>query len=127
MGSPIDGADQVESVAAKRELRRSMRALRRNVDDPDGRSRRIWELVEAVAEELSRVAREEFGLRPRGVEGRTSARWMLVDFGDVIVHVFDEAMRAFYDLDGLWIDAPRMDLPDIVIDDEPTEPVFHLP
>lgn len=43
-----------------------------------------------------------------GVEGMDASRWILLDFGDVIVHVFDEPLRGFYDLDSLWGDAPRL-------------------
>lgn len=51
------------------------------------------------------------GIRPLGVEGLQASRWVLIDFGDVVVHVFDEPMRGFYDLDGLWGDAPRIPVP----------------
>ena len=39
-------------------------------------------------------------------------RWVLLDFGDIVVHIFEEPLRGFYDLEGLWQDAPRVDLPD---------------
>lgn len=68
--------------------------------------------VEAIAEAV-RLGGKEIGQRPEGLEGMATGRWVLVDFGDVIVHVFDEAMRGFYDLDGLWRDAPRLDTPDV--------------
>jgi ribosome-associated protein len=48
------------------------------------------------------------GIRPQGVEGRTFAHWVLMDYGDVIVHVFEEETREFYELDKLWMDAPRV-------------------
>jgi ribosome-associated protein len=50
-------------------------------------------------------------VRPLGVEGLDAQRWVLVDFGDVIVHVFDPDMRGFYDLEGIWSDAPRIPIP----------------
>jgi ribosome-associated protein len=62
--------------------------------------------VAAIAQGLLEDARQA-GVRPLGVEGLDAERWVLVDFGDVIVHVFDPAMRGFYDLEGLWADAPR--------------------
>ena len=49
-------------------------------------------------------------MAPISTEGFDSARWVLLDFGDVVVHVFDEPMRGFYDLDGLWGDAPRLEM-----------------
>jgi ribosome-associated protein len=48
------------------------------------------------------------GIRPQGFEGRTFAHWVLMDYGDVIVHVFEEETREFYELDKLWMDAPRV-------------------
>jgi ribosome-associated protein len=52
----------------------------------------------------------EYDIAPLSTEGFDSARWVLLDFGDVVVHVFDEPMRGFYDLDGLWGDAPRLEM-----------------
>ena len=52
----------------------------------------------------------DHGMRPVGVEGLDASRWVLLDFGDVLVHIFDEPMRGFYDLEGLWADAPRVAL-----------------
>lgn len=49
-------------------------------------------------------------MAPLSTEGFDSARWVLLDFGDIVVHVFDEPMRGFYDLDGLWGDAPRLEM-----------------
>jgi len=46
------------------------------------------------------------------VEGASRGHWVLMDFSDVIVHIFYEPVRRFYDLDGLWGDAPRVDLPE---------------
>jgi ribosome-associated protein len=44
----------------------------------------------------------EKGVRPRGVEGEDSGEWILLDFGDVIVHVMQKSVREHYDLEGLW-------------------------
>ena len=53
------------------------------------------------------------GLRPLGIEGDARGQWALVDFGDVVMHVFHHPVREVYDLESLWIDAPRvkLDLP----------------
>lgn len=48
-----------------------------------------------------------------GAEGIEASRWILIDLGDVIVHVFDESMRGFYDLESLWGDAPRFEIPGV--------------
>jgi ribosome-associated protein len=45
-----------------------------------------------------------------GVEGYESGRWILVDYGDVVAHVLSREARAFYDLEGLWADAPRVEV-----------------
>lgn len=56
------------------------------------------------------------GLRPVGVEGYSDARWILVDFGDVVAHIFAPEEREFYDLERLWGDAPRRDAADFAND-----------
>ncbi|MBM4389570.1 MAG: ribosome silencing factor [Deltaproteobacteria bacterium] len=75
----------------------------------NGTSRRQ---VRAVAEGIIEELRAS-GRRLVGVEGLDACRWVLLDFGEVIVHVFDEAMRGFYDLESLWGDARRVDIPGV--------------
>jgi ribosome-associated protein len=65
--------------------------------------------VLAIAEEIERVL-EKDGIRPLGQEGRSEGKWVLMDYEDVVVHIFLEPLREFYDLEGLWMDAPRIDL-----------------
>lgn len=65
----------------------------------------------AMAEEIRRTGRRELDLPCAGVEGLPAARWVLVDFESVIVHIFDDPLREFYNLDGLWADAPRLPVP----------------
>jgi len=62
--------------------------------------------VQAIADEIAKSLKK---LRvPRlSLEGYEEASWVLLDYGDVVVHVFDEGRRAFYDLEHLWADAPR--------------------
>ena len=64
----------------------------------------------ALADHLQRSMRER-KVRPLGVEGVETGQWILLDFGDVIVHVLHEQARDYYDLDGLWIDAKRLPVP----------------
>ena len=51
------------------------------------------------------------GVRPLSSEGEAGASWVLLDYGDVVAHFFDAATRSFYDLEGMWADAPREVVP----------------
>jgi len=66
--------------------------------------------VQAIADEIVERLKKE-GTRALRVEGYRSAEWVLVDYGDFIVHVFDNKARLFYDLERLWRDAARVTLP----------------
>jgi ribosome-associated protein len=63
--------------------------------------------VRTIVDEIEVAMREYDGSRPIGLEGKDDAKWVLLDYGDVVVHVFLTETRAFYDLDRLWADAPR--------------------
>ncbi len=65
--------------------------------------------VQAIAEGI-REALEGKGIRPLGLEGTLGGKWILMDYEDVVVHVFLEPVRQFYDLEGLWVDAPRINV-----------------
>ncbi len=65
--------------------------------------------VQAIARHLSRRMRDE-GFRTYGVEGEQKGHWVLMDYGDVVIHIFYQPIREFSDLEGLWIEAPRVDL-----------------
>lgn len=62
--------------------------------------------VEAIADGVKERLRGDEGIRPLHVEGKGGGHWLLLDYGDFVVHVFDEQTRAFYDLERLWSDAP---------------------
>lgn len=66
--------------------------------------RQVQAIAQAVEEALGRE-----GIRLLGQEGKVEGKWVLMDYGDVVVHIFLEPIRGFYDLEGLWIDAPRID------------------
>ncbi len=70
--------------------------------------------VESIAESVVDRVREDLDDRPIHYEGRGNASWILIDYHDVMVHVFLPEQRAFYDLEGLWSDGKRCDLPDDV-------------
>jgi ribosome-associated protein len=63
--------------------------------------------AKAITESCKAAMKAE-GIREHGLEGQNEGRWLLQDFVDVVVHVFHEAHREFYDLEGLWADAPRV-------------------
>jgi ribosome-associated protein len=67
--------------------------------------------VRAIAGEVEEQLRERGGIKPIGREGESEAKWILLDYGDLVIHVFQPEERAFYRLEKLWGDAPRMDLP----------------
>lgn len=67
--------------------------------------------VQSIAQGVDEGARSD-GERALAVEGAGRGHWVLMDFSDVVVHVFYEPMRKFYDLDGLWDQAPRVTLPE---------------
>ena len=50
------------------------------------------------------------GTRPLSTEGSREGRWTLIDYGDVIAHIFLEPVREFYNLEGLWAEAPRIEV-----------------
>ena len=69
--------------------------------------RQVQSIAQGIEENLS-----ETGHSPLSVEGANRGHWVLMDFSDVIVHIFYEPVREFYDLDGLWGHAPRVELPE---------------
>ncbi|MFO0677383.1 MAG: ribosome silencing factor [Polyangiaceae bacterium] len=73
-----------------------------------GRSdRQVAALAQGIEEGLRKI-----GKRPLSTEGLPLARWVLMDFGDVVVHIFQDDARSLYDIDGLWMDAKRLPVPD---------------
>jgi len=66
-------------------------------------------LARTIVDEVQRALRALDDSKPIGVEGLDDATWVLLDYGDVVIHVFVDETRAYYDLDRLWADAPRVD------------------
>ncbi len=66
--------------------------------------------VHAIADSVEDALREA-GVKPRGREGERDLKWVLLDYGDFVVHVFQAAERDFYRLERLWSDAPVLALP----------------
>jgi len=68
--------------------------------------RQVQAITDGIQEELRKT-----GTRPSRIEGYNTAEWILMDYGDFIVHVFEEKSREFYDLERLWRDAKRVQIP----------------
>jgi ribosome-associated protein len=64
--------------------------------------------VRTIAEEVEERLKADGGIRPLRVEGLGDSQWILLDYGDLVVHVFLDETREFYDLERLWSDAPRV-------------------
>lgn len=72
-----------------------------------GRSnRQVTAIADFIVTDLKKK-----GVRPLHVEGKSEGHWVLVDYGHVVIHVFYEPVRSFYDLEGLWSDAKRVRSP----------------
>jgi ribosome-associated protein len=65
--------------------------------------------VQAIYEGIEAALRAR-GMRPIGIEGENLCHWVLMDFGGLIVHIFYEPLRDFYDIEGLWVASPKLDL-----------------
>lgn len=63
--------------------------------------------AQAIADNVLDRLKQEMGVKPLLVEGTTPGRWVLLDFGDFIIHIFTEEVRRFYGLERLWGDAPN--------------------
>lgn len=66
--------------------------------------------VKTIVENIEKICKDK-GIKLLGIEGLQESKWVLVDTGDVIVHVFYEPSRAEYDIESLWSDAPRVNPP----------------
>jgi ribosome-associated protein len=73
-----------------------------------GRSNRQ---VSAIADNIQASLKKKHKIKPISVEGNKDGHWVLMDYGHVIIHVFYEPVREFYDLEGLWVDAIRIESP----------------
>lgn len=73
-----------------------------------GASNRHVQAIATAIEEKMRAA----GYLPRGIEGETAGTWILIDYYDVVIHVFYSPLRVFYDLEGLWSEAPVIRIAD---------------
>lgn len=68
--------------------------------------------VQAIADEINEQLKKQLKVRPVRIEGYSGAEWVLLDYGDFVVHIFNKESREFYDLERLWRDAGRVALPE---------------
>jgi ribosome-associated protein len=71
-----------------------------------GSTTQVGAITDGIASALSRE-----GVHPGHIEGAAASTWVLMDYGDVVIHIFEEQTRAYYGLERLWGDAPRVPLP----------------
>jgi ribosome-associated protein len=67
--------------------------------------------VQAIAQSVDKNL-GGLGMHPLSIEGYTAGQWVVLDYGDIIIHIFFEPVREFYDLERLWARAPRVALPE---------------
>ncbi len=70
--------------------------------------------VKALYQEVNTFLKKEFGTLPHHIEGQQSGQWILMDYHDVIVHIFFDYLRDYYALENFWKDAEILPLPDFV-------------
>ena len=67
--------------------------------------------MHAVSDEIERIVKANWGDEKRGIEGYNESRWIVLDYGDVVVQLFDADSRDYWDLEHLWGDAKRVEFP----------------
>jgi len=67
--------------------------------------------VQAISDEITEKLKEKLNSRVVRIEGYSTGEWILLDYGDFIVHIFEQKAREFYDLERLWRDAKRVEIP----------------
>ena len=77
--------------------------------------------VQALAQHLQE-ALGQAGVKPLGVEGLEEGTWVLLDYVDVVIHLFTKPLREFYDLEGLWVEATRLSVKDFPFDQSQEQP-----
>lgn len=70
----------------------------------------------AMSNEIDRIMKHEFDERRMSIAGYEESRWIVLDYGSIVVHLFDEETRKFYDLESLWADSKQVDISEIVSD-----------
>jgi ribosome-associated protein len=74
--------------------------------------------LHAISEQIDDVLEKELGDRRLGIEGYEESRWIVLDYGSVVIHLFDDETREYYDLESLWADGTSIPLSDLGIDQD---------
>jgi ribosome-associated protein len=69
--------------------------------------------VDGISNSVTRFTRKELQEKPWHIEGKTNSEWVLLDYINVVAHIFYKDARPFYDLEDLWADAKRTDIPNL--------------
>ncbi len=69
--------------------------------------------VAAIADSVRDYLLDNYGIKPYNYDGYRNAQWIVIDYGDTLVHVFTREMRQLYNLEELWADAPITEIPDL--------------
>ena len=70
--------------------------------------------LHAISDEIDHKLEDDLGDKRMGVEGYSDSRWILLDYGTVVIHVFDDETRGYYDIENLWSQAKRVDLTGVI-------------
>ena len=68
--------------------------------------------VQAISDEINEQLKKQLNVKALRIEGYNTGEWILLDYGDFIVHIFEEKAREFYDLERLWRDAKKVEIPE---------------
>jgi ribosome-associated protein len=70
--------------------------------------------LHAISEEIDHTLEDDYHEQRLGIEGYSESRWIVLDYGNIVVHLFDQPTREYYDLENLWAEAERVDLTDLL-------------
>ncbi|MCA9118848.1 MAG: ribosome silencing factor [Planctomycetales bacterium] len=70
--------------------------------------------LHAMSEEIDHKLEDDLGDKRMGIEGYSDSRWILLDYGTVVIHLFDEETRSYYDIENLWTQAKEVDLTGVI-------------
>ena len=70
--------------------------------------------LHAISEEIDHTLEDDLKDRRIGIEGYSESRWILLDYGSVVIHLFDDETREYYSLESLWVDATQVDISDLL-------------